>query len=135
MEAFVDGKWGAVCARGWSSFWSTPNAQVVCRQLGLGWTAALAFSGSSYPQYVEVPGPGTNGTLPFLMSWVQCNGTEARLQDCGFFNGLMNGLFGTEGCSGQDAGEDAQAFPALIGVHVIPNMLLILFIACYCLHC
>jgi hypothetical protein len=28
-----------------------------------------------------------NGTLPYLMSNVQCNGAEARLQDCGYFQG------------------------------------------------
>ena len=105
MEAFLGGKWGAVCGRSYSSSWNASNAQVVCRQLGLGWTAAFGFTGSDYPQYVDLPGPGTNGSLPFLMSWVLCNGTEARLQDCGYFTGLVTG-YGGNGCDGQDAGEE-----------------------------
>ena len=105
MEAFLGGKWGAVCGRSYSSSWNASNAQVVCRQLGLGWTAAFGFTGSDYPQYVDLPGPGTNGSLPFLMSWAMCNGTEARLQDCGYFTGLVTG-YGGNGCDGQDAGEE-----------------------------
>jgi hypothetical protein len=70
VEVYIGGTWGAVCS-GW---FSLSAATVVCRQLGLPYASPLA-------------GIGRESSLPFLMSLVQCNGTEARLQDCGYFQG------------------------------------------------
>lgn len=92
VEVYIGGAWGAVCSSpGW---FDMPAATVVCRQLGLPF--ASPFSGG-----LSSTGPGMNGTLPYLMSNVQCNGAEARLQDCGYFQG---GVPDNNLCY-QDAGE------------------------------
>ncbi len=105
MEAYVKGRWGAVCGQGYRNSWDASSAAVVCRQLGLPWSGAIPFVGSRYPEYVESPGPGTNGSMPFVMSWATCNGTEAMLQDCGFFYGIATYYYNAGGCEGQDAGK------------------------------
>ena len=106
VEAVVNGQWGAVCGWSYNGIWGNTQARVVCRQLGLPSSNAIGFTDSQYPQYVDLPGPGTNGTLPIVMSWVQCNGTEASLQDCPYFTGLPTGNGYTYAC--QDAGEGTQ---------------------------
>ena len=116
VSAYINGRWGAVC--GCSNAypyiqWSSAQAKVVCRQLGLPFANAIGFTapnggGYQYGQYVQLPGPGTNGSLPWVMSGVNCTGNEAALGDCGYFtDGLLPGL---TSCNGYDAGEcDIQA--------------------------
>ena len=94
VEVNLGGAWGAVCSNG---YFNSAAATVVCRQLGLTYSALLP----SYSAATARPGPGMNGTLPYLMSNIQCYGTEARLQDCGYFQG---GLPDNNLCS-QDASE------------------------------
>ena len=77
VEVYVGGAWGAVCSNG---LFNMAAADVACRQLGL----SFANTVNNLPRD---SGPGMNGTLLYLMSNVQCNGTEARLQDCGYFQG------------------------------------------------
>ena len=49
LEANVNGRWGAVCGASpivpWS-YLSNGAAQVACRQMGLPWAGATAFTGS-----------------------------------------------------------------------------------------
>ena len=68
VEIFFNVQWGSVCGWDWTSF----QAGVVCRQLGL--------SGQSIP----VLGNYEGETGTFHMKDVNCNGHEARLTDCSF---------------------------------------------------
>lgn len=103
LQVNIDGTWGSICGNnilgmpGWFNATSAA-ARVACRQLGLPWTTASAFTAASSTGQV---GPGTNGSLPFLLTSVGCSGHEARLLDCMYYKGLM-----ADGgdCSGNDAG-------------------------------
>ena len=60
--------WGTVC----DDFWGTPDATVVCRQLGFSAIGAIARTRAFF-------GAGTGN---IFLDDVQCTGTEAALSDC-----------------------------------------------------
>ena len=60
--------WGTVC----DDFWGTPDATVVCRQLGYSTVGAVARSRAFFGQ----------GTGTIFLDDVMCTGTEAALSDC-----------------------------------------------------
>ncbi|XP_071819952.1 scavenger receptor cysteine-rich domain-containing protein DMBT1-like isoform X2 [Apostichopus japonicus] len=64
VEIYYDGSWGTVC----DDSWSIDNANVVCRQLGLG-------DAEDTPQFGE-------GTGEIWLDDVYCYGTESRLDSC-----------------------------------------------------
>jgi len=69
VEVSLDGgRWGSVCADGWSLL----EANVVCRQLGLGF-ASEAFQTDFFG--------GSNVSRPVL-SGSECYGNETELSDC-----------------------------------------------------
>ena len=86
VEIFIEpnNTWGTIC----DDDWDDQDAQVVCRQLGLGTTgtATLRFS------------PNASPTVPIWLDNVNCNGLESSLIDC-----LHNGV-GIHNC---DHREDA----------------------------
>ena len=77
VEIFIEpnNTWGTICDDGWDD----QDAQVVCRQLGLGiiGTAILGFL------------PNASPNVPIWLDDVDCNGLESRLIDCQH-NGLGN---------------------------------------------
>ena len=68
VELCLNGTWGSIC----DDFWSENDGGVVCHQLGLGRTAAVAYQDSRF-------GPGTG---PIWLNEFFCNGYEERLTDC-----------------------------------------------------
>ena len=60
--------WGTVC----DDFWGTPDATVVCRQLGFSSIGAIARTRAFF-------GAGTGN---IFLDDVRCTGTEAALSDC-----------------------------------------------------
>ena len=74
VEVFTGGQWGTVCDDGFDDY----TARVVCRQLGLPWTAATAD--------YSVPG---NEELDILMDDLSCSGTESSLALC-YYNSDHN---------------------------------------------
>ena len=94
LEVNVNGRWGAVCGAG-PYYWSYTDATVACRQLGLPYSGAIPFYGSSNITSAILP----SGSF-FAMSWVQCLGNETRLTDCSFFVGVSRGAT----CASQNAG-------------------------------
>jgi deleted-in-malignant-brain-tumors protein 1 len=68
VEVCVNFNWGTVC----DDFWGTPDATVVCRQLGYSDRGAVARSLSFFGQ----------GTDLIVLDDVMCTGTESRLIDC-----------------------------------------------------
>jgi hypothetical protein len=70
------------------------------RQLGLPWTGAVGFIGSSMPSAVTTSqgGPGTQGTVPFSITSVACTGSEASILDCPYSTSYLSS------CWGWDAG-------------------------------
>ena len=70
VEVCTNFSWGTVC----DDFWGTPDATVVCRQLGFSDMGAIATSLSFFGQ----------GTDPIALDDVMCVGTESRLIDCPF---------------------------------------------------
>ena len=72
MEVCFRGVWGAVCDDGWS----TPDVNVVCRQLG------YAEGIDSIPLNSEVFGYGQTA---IHLDDVGCVGNESRLVDCSHF--------------------------------------------------
>ena len=77
VEIFIEpnNTWGTVC----DDNWNDQNAQVVCRQLGLGTngTSIFGFSLNASPN------------VPIWLNNVNCNGLESRLIDCQH-NGIGN---------------------------------------------
>jgi deleted-in-malignant-brain-tumors protein 1 len=61
-------EWGTVC----DDFWGTPDARVVCRQLGYDPTSAQSFSFSYFGQ----------GSGSIWLDNVHCSGTETHLINC-----------------------------------------------------
>ena len=68
VELCIGETWGTVC----DDFWGTPDAEVVCRQLGYNSTGAMAFNFAFFGQ----------GTGPIFIDDVSCVGTETRLVSC-----------------------------------------------------
>lgn len=78
MEVLSNGVWGRV-TDGWSNQWHKQEAAVVCRQLGFaGVITALNYLPS--------------GSVPIVMSRVQCVGTEKSLQQCRYNDFVNNYL-------------------------------------------
>ena len=77
VEVFIkpNNTWGTVC----DDHWDDRDAQVVCRQLGLGvyGTATSQFSPSASP------------SVPIWLDDVNCNGLENNLMECQH-NGIGN---------------------------------------------
>ncbi|KAM9847935.1 neurotrypsin [Aulostomus maculatus] len=67
VEVYHDGKWGTVC----DDQWDNTNAEVVCRQLGLG-GVAKAWKGAHFGR----------GSGPIFLDEVQCTGNELSLEEC-----------------------------------------------------
>ena len=71
IEIFIEpnNTWGTVCSDGWDD----QDAQVVCRQLGLGTNGGTVLLGFS---------PSTPLLVPIWLNNVNCNGSESRLIEC-----------------------------------------------------
>ena len=67
VEVYYNGTWGRVCG----DEWDLNDAEVLCRELGLG----LAIDAKSKKSYGD--GSGT-----FWLSKVNCTGTESSIVDC-----------------------------------------------------
>ena len=105
LEGYVEvnmwGKWGAICSfTGVGAAWTDADAKVVCRQLGYPDSGATAYSGS-LPDVSTSDPPGSSGKVPFLLSMVQCSGSEGQISACSFFKGVPPSF----ACNGRDAGE------------------------------
>ena len=70
VEVCMSSTWGTVC----DDLWGTPDARVVCRQLGFSTFNAVARTQAFFGA----------GTGQILLDNVRCTGTEARLTDCPF---------------------------------------------------
>ena len=86
------GTWGAVCGASYSwdtrRQWTTANAQVVCRQLGLPWEGATARTG---PLGSVTSTTVTVSSSP-VTAGVNCSGGEAQLADCPmYWGGIPSG--------------------------------------------
>ena len=68
VEVCQTNVWGTVC----DDFWGTPDATVVCRQLGFSAVGAIARTQAFFGA----------GTGRIFLANVQCIGTEATLSDC-----------------------------------------------------
>lgn len=68
VELCLDGVWGTVC----DNFWSNLDAIVVCNQLSLGKTDAVAIQGARFGA----------GTGPIHLNNFFCSGTESILTNC-----------------------------------------------------
>ena len=68
--------WGTVC----DYHWDTPDAIVVCRQLGFPSDSAKATT-NPHPPGPE-PHPFGKGSGPVWLVYVQCTGSELSLDEC-----------------------------------------------------
>ena len=68
VEVKCGSQWGTVCHNGWSSI----DARVVCRQLGLSYGNARSSSHAAFGQ----------GTGPIWLANVACTGSEKNLWEC-----------------------------------------------------
>ena len=68
VEVCLNFAWGTVC----DDSWNTPDATVVCRQLGFSDMGATATNLAFFGQ----------GTDPIVIDDVRCTGNEPRLIDC-----------------------------------------------------
>ena len=85
VEVYHNGEWGTVCDDGWSS----TDARVVCRQLGLG----TYGSSRNYAYYGQ-------GSGPIWLDNVYCTGSESTISSCSHL-----GFNVTRSCShSEDAG-------------------------------
>ena len=73
VEIYHNGVWNTVCDKNWTD----RNTQVVCRQLGYGYSSAITDH--------NVPA----GKGPILLDNVNCSGNETNLLACSH-NGLGN---------------------------------------------
>ncbi|KAJ8300514.1 hypothetical protein KUTeg_022033 [Tegillarca granosa] len=98
VEVFYNNTWGTICDDAFGS----PEAQVVCRQLGFGTTGALA-KGSSY---------FGAGTGPILLDDLTCSGSEKSLALCGHRGWGKNNCDHTEDasviCTGGDNSHEGR---------------------------
>ncbi|XP_069030839.1 neurotrypsin [Embiotoca jacksoni] len=67
VEVYHNGRWGTIC----DDQWDDTDAEVVCRQLGLG-GVAKAWTWAHFGQ----------GVGPILLDAVQCTGNELSLEEC-----------------------------------------------------
>lgn len=67
VEVYHDGHWGTVCG----DEWDDTDAEVVCRQLGIG-GVAKAWTGARFGQ----------GSGPVYLTAVECTGNELALEQC-----------------------------------------------------
>ncbi|XP_067092741.1 neurotrypsin isoform X1 [Osmerus mordax] len=67
VEVYHDGRWGTIC----DDQWDDVNAEVVCRQLGLG-GVPKAWTWAHFGQ----------GSGPIFLDGVQCTGNELSLEEC-----------------------------------------------------
>ncbi|XP_015463729.3 neurotrypsin isoform X1 [Astyanax mexicanus] len=67
VEVYHNGKWGTIC----DDHWDDIDAEVVCRQLGLG-GVPKAWTWSHFGK----------GSGPILLDGVQCTGNELSLEEC-----------------------------------------------------
>ncbi|CAN9500192.1 unnamed protein product [Ophioblennius macclurei] len=67
VEVYLSGRWGTIC----DGEWDDTDAEVVCRQLGLG-GVAKAWMQAHF-------GPGSG---PVFLDRVQCTGNELSLEEC-----------------------------------------------------
>ncbi|CAI8036275.1 Deleted in malignant brain tumors 1 protein [Geodia barretti] len=67
VEIYYHNRWGTIC----SAYWTTSDANVVCRQLG--YNGALRALSNSY---------FGSGDLPTLMAYTDCYGRESELANC-----------------------------------------------------
>ncbi|KAJ8036347.1 Neurotrypsin [Holothuria leucospilota] len=75
VEVFSRGEWGTIC----DDSWDDNDASVVCRALGFT-NPATAFDGAFYGE----------GTGEILLSNIDCDGTERRLEECNQKSGFVN---------------------------------------------
>ncbi|KAL5460336.1 hypothetical protein EMCRGX_G033781 [Ephydatia muelleri] len=68
VELCFNGIWGTVCGYPWTQ----PDAQVVCKQLGLGTRGAIPAINAFFGQ----------GLGPVFLSQVECTGNESALLEC-----------------------------------------------------
>ena len=85
VEVCVNNQWGTVC----DDLWDTSDAEVVCKQLGLEYSNADAYTDAFFGE----------GTGPIWLDNVQCIGSEKELLNC------SNNGIGNHNCGhNQDAG-------------------------------
>ena len=95
-----NGQWAAVCGNGNNANFGAADATVVCRQLGLPWIGATACSGYCDGVLAQNAGPGSLGTLPYIMPPI-CAGGEAQVSDCPHY---QPGSMARSSCYNGDAG-------------------------------
>ena len=101
VEVCINHVWGTVCSSryssrwtGWSSYysWGIPEGNVVCKQLGHTELGTIIFVITNIIKYYYITGSVTyttatqfgQGTVPILMSLVQCSGQESNLINCSY---------------------------------------------------
>ena len=85
MEVNYNGEWGTVCDDGWSTF----DANVVCKQLGLG-SIGVPYRNAHFGQ----------GSGPIWLDNILCTNSELTIASCGHL-----GFNITRSCShSEDAG-------------------------------
>lgn len=75
VEIHLNGRWGTVC----SSYWTTTEAKVVCRELGLP-EATVALKKTVFP----------SGNTSTLMILDYCTGSESSLVNCSHNTAINN---------------------------------------------
>ena len=68
VEVLYNNVWGTVC----DDSWSTSDAKVICRQLGLPDSNAVAVGGAAFGE----------GTGEIWLDEVECYGSESNLGEC-----------------------------------------------------